>query len=211
MNAADVWASPHVKWAVSLLQESSAAALVGHCQRSTGFAMLIAAHEREVNEIDVDVEALVVGTLLHDIGLAPHLDGPDRFEARGANAARAHLRERGWSSARAENVWDIIALHATSTLAAHKSIETSIANQGISIDIRGVGHQLLSSAAVRDVLDRWPRHEFPEAFTALLVDEVRAHPDTTRFCWMEGIAADHVDGYLRPSFVGTLRASAPFV
>ena len=64
--------------------------------------------------------------------------------------------------------------------------------------------------AVRAVLDEWPRQDFPSAFTRLLVDEVRAHPDTVRFSWLESVAAAHVPGFEVADFLAVLRASGPF-
>jgi hypothetical protein len=153
---------------------------------------------------------LYVGTLLHDLGLAEDFHGPDRFEARGANVVREVLLDRGMSPNRAGNVWDIIALHATSTLAAHKSPETNLANRGISVDVRGKGHEHLDPADVRTVLDTWPRQTFPMTFEAALSREVQANPSTARFCWMESVAVEYVPGYQAASFLDSLRASADF-
>ena len=55
--------------------------------------------------------------------------------------------------ARAEKVWDVIALHASTAIAGHKSTETRIANRGISVDVRGVGAEVLPADSVRAVLD----------------------------------------------------------
>jgi hypothetical protein len=107
-------------------------------------------------------------------------------------------------------VWDVIALHATSTLAAHKSPETNVANRGISIDVRGVGHDHLDDSDVRAVLDRWPRAGFATAFENLLIDEVKKNPSTARFCWLESVAASSVPGYETSDFLATLRGSSPF-
>ena len=153
---------------------------------------------------------LYIGTLLHDIGLATRFDGPDRFEMRGANAARALLLDADMETARAENVWDVIALHASTAIATHKSPETRIANRGISIDVRGAGIDRLPPEAVRAVLDAWPRHEFPAAFTTTLIDEVRSNPSSVKSSWMECIAVAHVPGFEPADFLSTLHASSAF-
>ena len=198
--------TPLTRQAGALLDAECDRELAGHCRRSYQFAALIARAEGA----EVDEEVLYLGTLLHDLGLARRYDGPERFDVRGANVVRALLLDHGMERARAENVWDVIALHATSAMAQHKSPETRIANRGISVDVRGVGADVLPSDAVRAALDEWPRQDFPGAFTRLLVDEVRAHPDTVRFCWLESVAAAHVPGFEVADFLAVLRASGPF-
>ena len=181
--------------------------VAAHCERSFQFAALLA----RADDVDVDLEVLYIGTVLHDIGLAARFRGPERFEMRGANAARAMLREAGMAEARAENVWDVIALHASTAIATHKSVETRIANRGISIDVRGEGAERLPADAVRAVLDSWPRHDFPPRFSQTIVDEVRANPSAARSSWMEGIAVAHVPGFQPADFLATLHASEHFV
>ena len=198
--------TPLAREAGALLDAECDGELAGHCRRSYQFAALIARAEA----VEVDEEVLYLGTLLHDLGLARRYDGPERFDVRGANVVRALLLDHGMERARAENVWDVIALHAAGAIAQHKSPETRIANRGISVDVRGAGADVLPTDAVRAVLDEWPRQDFPSAFTRLLVDEVRAHPDTVRFSWLESVAAAHVPGFEVADFLAVLRASGPF-
>ena len=190
-----------------LLHETCAPHVAAHCERSSNFAALIARTEA----IEVDLEVLYIGTMLHDLGLAPRFAGPERFEMRGANAVRALLLEADMAPARAENVWDVIALHASTAIAAHKSTETRIANRGISIDVRGVGAEHLPPDSVRAVLEAWPRHEFPAAFSQTMIDEVRANPAVVRSSWMECIAVAHVAGFEPADFLSTLHSSQHFV
>ncbi len=180
--------------------------IAAHCERSFQFAALAAQAER----VDADLEVLYIGTLLHDVGLSQQFAGSERFEMRGANAVRAMLLDAGMNRARAENVWDVIALHASTAIATQKSVETRIANRGISIDVRGVGAEQLPADAVRAVLDAWPRHEFPSAFSQSLIDEVRANPSSVRSSWMECIAVAHVTGFEQADFLSTLHSSAHF-
>ena len=190
-------------WAHDLVLASCPAQVVAHSERSFQFAALVARAE----SVEVDMEVLYIGTILHDVGLAARFDGPERFEMRGANVVRAMLLEAGMQAARAENVWDVIALHASTAIAAHKSVETRIANRGISIDVRGVGAEHLPDGAVRAVLDTWPRQHFPAAFAETLIDEVRAHPASVRSSWMECIAVAHVPGFEPTDFLATLARS----
>jgi len=180
--------------------------VAAHCERSFQFAALLA----QVDDIDVDLEVVYIGTVLHDLGLSARFDGPERFEMRGANVVRTMLLEGGMERARAENVWDVIALHASTAIAAHKSVETRIANRGISIDVRGAGAEQLPAEAIRAVLDRWPRAEFPAEFSRTMIDEVRSNPAAVRSSWMECIAVAHVPGFQPADFLATLANSSHF-
>ena len=180
--------------------------LVAHCERAYRFAALLAARDG----CDLDDEALYVGVLLHDLGLSARYEGPERFEVRGANVARRLLADAGWSRDRVETVWDVIALHTSREIARHKSPEANYANQGISLDIRTRPPADVDGAAIRAVLDEWPRATFPEAMAAALVREVRARPGATRSTWMELIALTEVAGFRRSDFIGDLRATTDF-
>ena len=193
--------------AAELVHDCCEPHVAAHCERSFQFAALLA----RVENLDIDLEVLYIGTVLHDVGLSPRFPGPERFEMRGANAVRTMARDAGMPAARAESVWDVIALHASTAIAAHKSVETRIANRGISIDVRGAGVDSLPAGAVRAVLDKWPRRDFPSAFSQALVDEVCSNPAAVRSSWMEGIAVAHVHGFQATDFLATLRSSEHFV
>jgi hypothetical protein len=199
-------ASELARQARELLHACCDAQLAAHCERSFQFAALVA----EAEGVVVDMEVVYIGTLLHDVGLTARFAGPARFEMRGANGVRDLLRDAGMDEVRAEMVWDIIALHASTAIAAHKSNETRIANRGISIDVRGAGAEHLPADAVRAVLDMWPRHDFPSTFEQMLIDEVQGNPAAVRSSWMECIAVNHVPGFEATDFLGTLRSSAKF-
>jgi hypothetical protein len=189
-----------------LVTAACPAHVVAHCERSFRFAMLLT----HTDSIDVDAEVLYLGVIMHDLGLAPIFHSDARFDVGGANAARDWLVEAGMDVARAEVVWDIVALHASSAIAQHKSAETAVANAGISIDVRGTGVDRLPIDGVRRVLDEFPRAGFPEAFHRTLVDEVRRNPHAVRLSWMEGMAVRHVDGYRAADFEAGLLGSSDF-
>lgn len=181
-------------------------AVTAHCERSYQFAAAFAA----ADGVSVDDEVLYLGTVLHDVGLARSVTGSERFEVRGANAVRELLLEHGMSPDRTANVWDVIAMHASTSLARHKSVETRYANQGIALDVRGAGHETLPPEFVRAVLDRWPRRGFPAAFESVLAAEVRANPGSVRMSWLESVAAAHIPGFVPTDFLAGLRASEHF-
>jgi hypothetical protein len=178
-----------------------------HSERSYQFAAGFA----RADGVELDDEVLYLGTVLHDVGLSPAGDGTARFEVRGANVVRHLLLDHGIEADRVANVWDCIAMHASSELARHKSPETRYANRGISVDIRGGGAEALDPQFVRTVLDRWPRGEFPGQFSEALKDEVRAHPDSVRTSWLEPVASVAVPGFVPVSILDVIHASGAFV
>jgi HD domain len=177
-----------------------------HCERSYQFAAAFA----QADGVVLDDEVLYLGTLLHDVGLCPGGDGTSRFEIRGANLVRTMLLEQGMERHRIDNVWDCIAMHASSAFARHKSPETRYSSRGISVDVRGSGAATLDPKFVRAVLDRWPRHDFPSQFSDLLKEEVRAHPETTRLSWLESVASAVVPGFTTIDILAILHASQSF-
>lgn len=206
MHAVVVPDSEAVRAAGRMARESCDEFLVAHCERSFRFAALLADRDGRA----VDAEALYVGVVLHDLGLSAAHDGPERFEVRGANAARTLLGDLGWQRERIETVWDVIALHTSREIARHKSPEADYANRGISLDIRARPPAGLDPGAVRAVLDEFPRAAFPDAMSDALIAEVRAHPATTRSTWLEHVAVEYVDGFEPPDFIGELRATTDF-
>jgi len=180
--------------------------VVAHSERSYQFAVAFAA----ADGVELDDEVLYLGTVLHDVGLSSTVNGTERFEVRGANAVRELLLEHGMSPERAANVWDVIAMHASTPLARHKSPETRYANQGIALDVRGSGQEALAPEFVRAVLDRWPRRYFPAAFESVLAAEVRANPGSVRMSWLESVAAAHIPDFVPTDFLAGLRASEGF-
>lgn len=192
---------------VGRLLGQCAPVVAAHSERSYQFAAAFAA----ADGVEVDAEVLYLGTVLHDIGLSPAAEGAERFEVRGANLVRTLLLDHGMEADRAANVWDCIALHASTPLARHKSPETRYANLGIALDVRGGGADRLSPELVRAVLDRWPRHTFPADFEAVMVAEVQAHPDSVRMSWLESIAVSCIAGFVPTDFLAGLRATTGFV
>ena len=192
---------------VRRLLDQCAPVVAAHSERSYRFAAAFAA----ADGVELDDEVLYLGTVLHDIGLSPAAEGSERFEVRGANSVRELLLDHGMERDRVANVWDCIAMHASTPLARHKSPETRYANLGIALDVRGSGAEVLEPALVRAVLDRWPRHDFPTEFEAVLADEVRAHPGSVRMSWLESVASAHVPGFVPTDFLAGLRATERFV
>jgi HD superfamily phosphohydrolase YqeK len=102
--------------------------LFNHVMRSWLFGILLS----ESAEVAPDPELLAVAAVLHDLGLTDRYTAENRFEVDGANAARAFLKEHGFSTQQIQIVWDAIALHTTPTVALHKEPEVIMTHSGIA-------------------------------------------------------------------------------
>src|SRR5687768_7901011 len=127
--------------------------LFNHAMRSWLFAAKIA----QLKGVDCDLEVVAVGTILHDIGLAAGVSGPNRFEVNGAAAACSFVKERGISNRRAQLIWDLVALNSTPSIALHKEAEVAIGTMGIGLDYGGFFFKLIPSADLTEVLQAFPR------------------------------------------------------
>src|SRR5215204_2719973 len=78
--------------ATELLTATSPPALVNHCLRTFQFGAALGVRD----ELDVDLEMLYIGSALHDLGLTGRFDGPEPFEAEGAQAAYGYLVKAGY-------------------------------------------------------------------------------------------------------------------
>jgi hypothetical protein len=187
-----------------LLRSSSPGFLVEHCRRSFQLAMLFAASQG----LEADVEVLFAGVMLHDLGLTPAYRSPTvRFEVASANAARALALEHGMSTERAENVWDVAALHGTGGIAAFKSPETAAGADGVGADVTGLGLERLDPRLVGRIMATRPG--FARPFVDAVVADLRDKPQVASSTWMAIIAQDHLPGFRQPS-IEQLALASPY-
>src|ERR1700732_3853673 len=126
--------------------------LFNHVMRSWLFGVVLSLGAKPAP----DPELLALSVVLHDLGLS------DRYEAAGANAARAFLKARGVSEQQLHIVWDAIALHTTPTIALHKEPEVAMAHSGIAVDVLGAGLERIPENAQRAILSEFPRLAFKQ-------------------------------------------------
>ncbi len=187
-----------------LLRSSSPTFLVQHCQRSFQLASLIAAAQGT----DVDVEVLFAGVMLHDLGLTAAYHSPDvRFEVASANAARAFVLEHGMSRKRADNVWDVAALHGTGGISAFKSPETATGADGIGADVTGLGLEQFDQEEISRIMATRPGFAGP--FIDAIVTDLRDKPQVASSTWMTTVAADHIPGFHQSS-IEQLALNSPY-
>lgn len=197
--------SPVISDAVIYAQEICEPYLFNHAMRS----WLFAAEIGRLKHIDCDLEVVSLGTILHDIGLAPVVQGPNRFEVNGADAALSFLKARGLSGRRAQLVWDLIALNSTPSIALHKEPEVVLGTMGIGLDYGGFGFQEFPAAEMADILAAFPRLKMKDRFTDACCRLVAARPEASFDNFLRDFGERFVPGY-RPASTVDLLMSAPF-
>lgn len=187
-----------------LLESSSPTFLVQHCQRSFQLALLIAAAQGH----HVDAEVLFAGVMLHDLGLTATWHAPDvRFEVASANAARALVLDHGMSRRRADNVWDVAALHGTGGVSDFKSPETAAGADGIGADVTGLGLEQFDQDEISQIMATRPG--FARPFIGAIVSDLRDKPQVASSTWMTTVAADHIPGFHQSS-IQQLALNSPY-
>jgi cyanamide hydratase family protein with HD domain len=155
--------------AVKLAREVSSPTLFNHVMRCYWFAELFAQQEDK----KIDSELMFLSAVLHDLGLTDYACGSHRFEIEGANAARKFLEERGVAGERAQNVWDNIALH-TWDVNYFRNETSRIMQLGLAYDVTGVEGRQLDPKDVSEIVERYPRLNFKQAFNSALERELES-------------------------------------
>jgi len=179
--------------------------LFNHAMRSWLFAAKIG----HLKGIDCDLEVVAVGTILHDIGLAPGVSGSNRFEVNGAAVALSFVKERGFSNRRAQLIWDLVALNSTPSIALHKEAEVALGTMGIGLDYGGFGFELIPSADMTEILSAFPRLKMKDKFAETCCRIVAARPETSSDNFLRDFGERFVPGY-RPISTVDLLMNAPF-
>jgi hypothetical protein len=179
--------------------------LFNHAVRSWLFAARIG----QLKAMDCDPEVVAVGTILHDIGLAATVSGPNRFEVNGAAAAVSFVKERGVSDRRAQLIWDLVALNSTPSLALHKEAEVALGTMGIGLDYGGFGFELFPSADMTDILGAFPRLKMKTRFAQTCCHLVAAKPETSSDNFLRDFGERFIPGY-KPISTVDLLMNAPF-
>lgn len=201
----DVADSLVVTSAIEFAQRLCSRYLFNHAMRSWLFAEAIG----RAKGIDFDHEVVAIGTILHDIGLTAGVQGPDRFEMNGADAARAFITREGFSSRRAQLIWDLIALNSTPSIALHKEPEVAVGTMGIGLDYAGFGIETLPVADVERILGAYPRLRMKQRFADACCRHVTAWPETSYDNFLRDFGERFVPGYKAASTVDFLM-NAPF-
>ena len=176
--------------AADLARAASPPFLFNHCMRTFVFGALLA----ERDHVAYDQEMIFIAATLHDLGLTTRYATPDRsFEMDGADAAKAFLVARGVTEARAELVWNAIALH-TSLLVEHQAPQVGLVGSGAGADVFGSEIKSLPLDRVQAVARAFPRLSFNTEFRDLLVDHCHRKPFAQRGTWLDTFCQAHNPG-----------------
>jgi hypothetical protein len=197
--------SPLITAAVEYAQRLSEPYLFNHAMRSWLFAEAIG----RIKGIDYDREVVAIGTILHDIGLTASVSGPNRFEVNGADAAVSFIKGQGFSSRRAQLIWDLVALNSTPSLALHKEPEVAVGTMGIGLDYGGFGVQALPPGDLERILSAFPRLKMKQRFADTCCRLVTEKPETSYDSFLRDFGERLVPGYTTVSTVDLLM-NAPF-
>src|ERR1700678_2742147 len=176
-----------------------------HVVRTFVFGALVG----RAQNLRYDEELFFLASVLHDLGLTAEFRGAQRFEAVGADAADAFLKDQGVGAERREIIWDAIALHTSVGIASRKRPEIALVHLGAGLDVIGRGLDNLPKNLVAETIEALPRHNFNNAFFKVIVDTIAHAPQSAAMTWMAQTANAHVPGCPCPSLESQLKSS-PF-
>lgn len=178
--------------AYSYTKEHTSQATVNHCLRCTAFSLLLIREFPPLASaaVDLDVEAVVLSNLMHDMGWATTkslLSTDKRFEVDGANIARDFINRSSpngeWDTHRIQLLWDAIALHTTPSIAQHKQPEVVAVTLGILADFVGPNMPLpgnpITVDRYKEIVGAFPRAGFSDEIVDIFCGLCRDKPETT--------------------------------
>jgi HD domain len=156
--------------------------LFNHCLRTFWLADRLAA-----SGLRFDREIVYIAAMLHDVGVLEPYDHGRWFEVDGAQAARDFLTEHIYPTEKVEVVWDAIALHTTTQIASYKAPEVALINLGAAADAVGLRIADLDLVFVRELIEEFPRLDFPDKWRQTLIEYVRRKPSRVVSPFFESI------------------------
>lgn len=154
---------------------------MGHALRTTVFARALVL----IDGLEVDHELLVVGGLLHDVGLVAAVAGED-FTLRSSAAATEVARRSGRDDA-CDHLADAIIAHTTVGVDSETDGALGAYLQfGAMVDLVGLRERHLPHDLVARAVAAYPRSGFAGPFLQLLRDEAHAVPQG-RFAFLRSV------------------------
>jgi len=191
--------------AAALIERVHTPSLRNHLHRTWWFAEFLG----RKRGLKYDREVVYFASLMHDLGFTKEYNADQRFEVDGADAAKKFLLENGYSEAKAELVWDGIALHSSTGIANRKAPEIALIHFGAYVDIFGLNIQEISPELIDDTITLYPRMGLKAAFQESLAEVVRKKPHTAAGTGLRDIGHRHVHGFSCPDLCDMIDA-APF-
>lgn len=201
----DLPETPFITKAFDHARERMSATLLNHVARSWIFAVKLGA----MKQIAFDAEVVAAATLLHDIGLTEHADGPERFEVNGASFARKFVCDHGFDDRRAQLVWDSVALHTTPSIGVFKEAEVALCARGIGVDFGALDYPAFAKADIDAIVAAAPRLDLNRKVVACFCHLAKTKPETTYASIVRDFGERYVEGYKAPSWADAI-ANSPF-
>ncbi|MFD1147276.1 HD domain-containing protein [Saccharothrix hoggarensis] len=169
--------------------------LLNHSLRSYSWATAYAA------DVDIahDGELLYVATLLHDLGLTAPFDSHTlQFEEASAHVAWVFAAGAGWGPERRARLAEVIVAHLGDDVSADDDPESHLLQVAVGADVSGRGLERFSERFVADVVERFPRLGFADAFLVQAKDQAERKPHCAaaglmRDGWADRVSANPLD------------------
>lgn len=192
--------------ATDVLREHSSELLFNHSVR----VYLFAAEQGRQRKLRFDAELLYIAAAFHDLGLTRKFSSEnERFEVDGANAARQFLGAHDVPEEQVRTVWEAIALHTTPGITHHMQPEVALLYSGVGLDVLGRGFDQFPSNVREQIVARYPRRHFREAFIKTYFAGFAHKPHTTYGTVNAGVCERFIPGFKSPN-AADLIASSPF-
>ncbi|GAB2962086.1 HD domain-containing protein [Saccharothrix stipae] len=181
-----IFARPDSKAAAAALDvchEYAEPWLLNHSLRAYSWAVAYAA------DVDIahDGELLYVAALLHDLALTAPFDSHTLpFEEAGGHVAWVFAAGAGWGRARRDRLAEVIVLHMRDDVSAEDDPESHLLQVAVSADVSGRGLDRFTEQVKDDVVTRYPRLGFADAFLLRAEDQAERKPD----CAIAGLVRD---------------------
>jgi hypothetical protein len=192
--------------ATDILREHANDLLFNHSVR----VYLFAAEQGRRQNLRFDAELLYIAAAFHDLGLIRKFSSEnERFEVDGANAARQFLSTHDVPEEQIRTVWQAIALHTTPGIPQHMGPEIALLYSGVGLDVLGRGFEQFPAELREQIVARYPRTNFREAFIEAYFAGFAHKPHTTYGTVNAGVCERHLPGYRAPNACDLIAAS-PF-
>jgi len=192
--------------ATEILREHSTELLINHSLR----VYLFAAEQGRQQKLRFDAELLYIAAAFHDLGLIKKFSSQnERFEVDGANAPRQFLTAHNVPEDQVQVVWQAIALHTTPGITQHMRPEIALLYTGVGLDVLGRGFDQFPAQLREEIVARYPRKHFKEAFIHAYFNGFAHKPDTTYGTVNAGFCERFIPGYKTPNSCDVVAAS-PF-
>ena len=164
--------SPMCTSAYHLVQQSLPPAIFNHSLRVFLYTQIFAQRANSTWIAPDRLPLLFAACMFHDMGCATQLDGPQRFEVCGADAATEHLRKFEIDDADIQEVWIAISLHTSPGIAERITPLARFVRLAVLMDFNELGKSPLITELELEVDGGGYRRSIEEKFPRLSAEKV---------------------------------------